>query len=140
MKKLLSLSLFLFIVCIAFGQTNLQFSKVITYAGTLTLNTSTSSELWAVPAGKVWKVESMTTNQQYIANSGQITMNFNLNSTKIKQYNNTNSSGSLSSQIENLSPLWLKAGDTIQFTSNTNLSATYSCNYYISILEFNLAQ
>jgi hypothetical protein len=115
----------------------LQFSKVISNTGTLTFSNG-SSDIWTVPAGKVWKIESMTTNQQFIAYNGGVFMYFNLNATKIKQYNTANATGSLPSQIENLSPIWLKSGDAIQFTSNTNISANYTCNYYISILEFSV--
>jgi hypothetical protein len=79
----------------------------------------------------------MTTNSQFIAATGSEIMYFRLNGINIKHYN-SNANNSISTLVENPTPLWLKAGDFIQFNSNTNTAANYSCNYYISIVEFNL--
>ncbi len=121
-----------------FSQTNLEFNKVNTFTGTLNF-TSNNSTVWTVPENKAWKIESMTTNQQFIASSGTINMYFELNGVKIKLFN-INGNANYPLMIENLTPLWLKAGDSIQFTSNTNNAGTFTCNYYLSILEFNLSQ
>ncbi|MFT3912127.1 MAG: hypothetical protein QM737_22060 [Ferruginibacter sp.] len=138
MKKLLIALFFCMVVFPGHSQNNLQFSQVLTYSGTLSFGTVNVSPVWSVPAGKVWKIESMTTNQQFVAAIGNERMYFKLNDVSIKQYF-SGLSTAYPTMIENLSPLWLKAGDFVQFTSNVNNASGYSCNYYLSIVEFNLA-
>ena len=135
MKKIFSIAILLMLVSKGFSQYNLQFNKVLTYTGTFNFTTNNSA-IWTVPQNKVWKIESMTTNQQFIGNTAA-QMFFKLNEVVIKQYfvaQNT----VYYQMIETPTPLWLKAEDFIQFTSNTNLAGNYNCNYFISIVEFNL--
>lgn len=135
----LLLSLFLVITTsFSFAQGNLEFNGVLTYSGTLNFSNNNSSQ-WTVPTGKVWKIESMTTNSQFVVSTGAEIMYFNLNNVKIKKFIG-NDANITYRATESPTPLWLKSGDVIQFTSNTNVASNYSCNYFISIVEFNFIQ
>ena len=111
MKKIL-LFLAIFIQFNSFGQGELQFNQVITQVGT-----TTNAPIYTVPAGKVWKVES-------ISSSYPNYLNVNINNVSVDLMY---SSGFMPF------PFWLKATDVIQI-----FSASYPINYVISIVEFNI--
>jgi len=108
--KILILSFFLLPFSFLFSQGNLQFNQVLTYNGSLT-----TSAIWTVPVGKVWKIESVL-----MVNMGG-TSTFKVNNTTVL-YNG------LPSQ-----PIWLKAGDYCQFSMSQAGNG-----YFLSIIEFNI--
>ena len=122
-RKAVLLSLFFLFCLTSFAQGNLQFNQVISNAG-LTSNantgyTSYNSIAYTVPTGKVWKLEYVFGMNA----SWYITVNNN-----IVYY--INISGQ---QLERTSPIWLKAGDVLKFSS------IYSANnFYFSGIEFNI--
>lgn len=93
-----------------FAQGNLQFNQVLTYNGN-----NTTSAIWTVPVGKVWKIESVL----MVNFSG--TSTFRVNNT-IALYNSNNTQ-----------PIWLKSGDNCQFSMSTAGNT-----YFLSIVEFNV--
>jgi hypothetical protein len=120
MRKLLS-TLFLISVCTITRSQNLAFSQVQTFTGELPPTVNTPGPVYTVPAGKVWKIESLnsTVNQS---------LGFKLNNTFFHV-----TPVSYSSQI--VFPIWLKEGDTVQPFVVTNFpSVMYG--YFISIIEF----
>jgi hypothetical protein len=147
MKKLLSI-LFILFTLQSFAQGNLQFNQVLTYSGSI--NCGQTSPTWTVPAGKVWKIEYrsiVTGNPNY--DSGNNTSPsgplFNLNGTKLSDFHhrqNVQPSNSTNLTSDQNLPLWLKAGDQIQFSLDNNIligCGEYSkYNYAISILEYNI--
>jgi hypothetical protein len=106
---------------LAFSQGNLQFNKVLTYNGLINGSNSlissngtyvNASVKYTVPTNKVWKIE-----YAYFTNGYLFFNNFQ----------STNSSNFITS-----SPIWLKAGDTLQF------GAAGEGHFFISIIEFNI--
>lgn len=102
------------------AQTGLVFSQCLTFTGTanVVINASTDrkSQDYVVPEGKIWKVEA-------ICAIGAITSSphyLEINTLRVATLPFT------------LSPLWLKAGDTVTLYFNNG-----SGTYIISILEFN---
>jgi hypothetical protein len=109
MKKIVVIALF-FVATTSFAQGNLQFNQVLTYSGT-----STASPNWTVPAGKVWKIETVnmvnfTGSSTFIVNNN--TVLYNMNSTL---------------------PIWLKPGDNCKFSMTSNINP-----WFVSIIEFNI--
>jgi len=115
MKKYFILLAFALTTFICKAQSNLQLNQVLTFNGTL--NQNQSSPTWTVPNGKVWKVEART--QDYLKINGSWYI------------------GSLNGSSISL-PIWLKSGDILQYQVGNNISFTF--DYFISILEFNLTQ
>jgi len=104
---------------------NLEFNQVLTFTGAIygsASSPSTSTPVYTVPPGKVWKIESRTlaSNPVY----------FYLNSTPIE-----GASGYMIYGTSDGKVIWLKAGDQIYYYVGYG-----SFNYYISIIEFNVIQ
>lgn len=136
--KILILSFFLLPFSFLFSLGNLQFNQVITLTGQV----STGSANWFdsntsnVPAGKVWKVESISGAPNSGNDSYRTGVIINGSRGVISNPgNDTAGNGSFSADIF---PIWLKSTDNIGFTcyGATNNSTSYS--YIISIIEFNI--
>ncbi len=105
----------------SFAQGNLQFNQVKSESVVLSANTSTPTI--TVPVGKVWKIETMGTN--------------NVTAGYIKYaINGVAYSLTLGGQMAGGSIIWLKAGDTFSMSNNT--SNINNIGVYYSILEFNI--
>lgn len=130
MKKKLCLSLLLFCSVSVFSQNSLQFSQVLTYSGTLatTNGAGDSTATWTVPAGKTWKIESLSGNAYTYTNSYVYLI---LNGTRIYDL--------VSTTKPIYMPIWLKAGDAIRIAEYST-SNNYFVTYFISIMEFTIAQ
>jgi len=130
MKKKLCLSLLLFCTLSAFSQNSLQFSQVLTYSGTLatTNGAGDSTATWTVPAGKTWKIESVSGNAYAYTNSFVYLI---LNGTRIYDL--------VSTTKPIYMPIWLKAGDAIRIAEYSP-SNNYFVTYFISIMEFSITQ
>jgi len=118
------------------SQNNLQFNKVQTFTGVLgnpPYFASSSSPVWTVPPGKVWKIESMSVPGAEViggaVNGNYAGLYFFLNGVPISKSNNGK---------QPPLPIWLKENDQINFASYSSSDANAS--YYISILEFNTSQ
>jgi hypothetical protein len=119
-----------------FGQGNLQFNQVLTYAGQVgtwdsTYTTySTVSPTFTVPTGKLWKIETKTISTEII--------HFYVNNVFFKDYvavyGGYGTAYAYSYNISN--PIWLKAGDSVYFKAEG--SGTPSGPYFISIIEYNI--
>jgi hypothetical protein len=123
--KILILSFFLVLCSLLYSQGNLQFNQVLTYsqshglAGCGSNVCSWTGPTYAVPVGKVWKIE-------YFAQSGQYPASL--------VFNNSFSIASINS-----SPLWLKAGDQVQLkTGCIPANCASGGAYLLSIVEFNI--
>ena len=120
MRKLISI-LFLVSICSIARSQNLTFSQVLTYTGELPNVYNTPGPLLTVPAGKVWKIESLNTSVNQ-------SLGFKLNNTFFHVT-------PISYSTQMIFPIWLKEGDTIQpLVVGTNPFAMYA--YFISIVEF----
>ena len=129
MKRILFLFSILFFLCFSlqksFAQGNLQFNQVINY--TFSLPTSNYgagmqfSSTYTVPAGKVWKIETMASNSE--SNTG-----YSLNGYRVPFYGNN-------AYAAYKGALWLKEGTQFQLWSN-NISG--SSEFIVSIIEFNI--
>lgn len=130
MKKKLCISLLLFCSVSVFSQNNLQFGQVITYSGTLatTNGAGDSTATWTVPAGKTWKIESVSGNAYAYTNSFVYLI---LNGTRIFDLVSTTKPIYL--------PIWLKAGDAIRIAEYSTFNS-YFVTYFISMVEFNITQ
>lgn len=118
-----------FLLCISFflkAQSNLQLNQVLTYNGAL--NSWSTSPVYSVPNGKVWKIEARS--QDYLKINGS----WYTGGSATFTYKKGVSTGSQLSL-----PIWLKAGDNVYYEVGEDLGAT-SYQYFISILEFNIAQ
>ncbi len=116
----------LFVLTVGFksaAQGNLQFNQVFSTAGATSSTNpgyaAYNSIAYSVPSGKVWKVEyAFGMNQGWY-----VTVNNN-----VMYYNNTTSQ-----PLERTTPIWLKAGDILKFSSIYSTS-----NFYFSGIEFNV--
>jgi len=125
------LSLFVFILLfnsVAFSQGNLQFSQVVSYSGT---SSSNNSPTWAVPLGKVWKIESASASygstafrRVYVDAGGGFGHYSILNVNE--------------PTVHPVFPIWLKSGDQVYVFASCSNCGTQTLNYVISILEFNI--
>jgi hypothetical protein len=110
------------------AQGNLQFNQVVTLNGTPTPCVNTNID--TVPAGKVWKIEAWTNNNE---------VNIYFNNTL---YNNHflavwgNNNGTQMQLSSNMNPIWLKGGDVISVTISNQFCQARP--YFFSILEFNI--
>ena len=130
MKQPLFIIFLAIISLVGYSQNNLQFNKVLTYAGQFTSGND-SSAAWVVPTNKVWKIESMT-NFQTIGLPNATSMSFLLNNIPIKYHPDYTST--TTPYAENyFSPIWLKAGDVVKFKGTGGY-----WSYYLSIIEYNL--
>jgi hypothetical protein len=123
--KTILFSILFFLSSVSYGQGNLQFNQVLTYSQLFNVSScgsnvySWNGPTYTVPANKVWKIE-------YFSAGGQASPVLNINT-----------SHDISSI--NSSPVWLKAGDQIQFRRIcTTGGAGWSGTYLISIIEFNI--
>ena len=94
------------------AQGNLQFNQILSYSGHIeNYNMYAASPIWTVPTGKVWKIENYAKDYFYVKGFA-ITAN------------------------TNLGPIWLRAGDEINYTPPVAAMTGY--NYILSIIEFNV--
>ncbi len=129
MKQFLFLIFLATISIVGYSQNNLQFNKVLTYAGQFASGND-SSTAWVVPTNKVWKIESMTNFQTIGLCSSGCSMSFILNNIAIKYHSEFSS---IPYAENNYSPIWLKAGDIIKYKGTGGY-----WSYYLSIIEYNL--
>ena len=126
MKRIFLFFFFAIVACLStqksLAQGNLQFNRVISTS--LVLNAGQSSSLITVPAGKVWKIESITANV-----SGNSNHTYEINGNALAIF-------PISSPPEINYGKWLKAGDTFK-VSNSPYGANPT-TYYYSIIEFNI--
>ncbi len=121
MKKILTLVLVLLFTTSlsSFAQGNLQFNQVI--SASFNLGPNANSTTLTVPAGKVWKIESMGCN--YFTPQ---TMSYVINGIPFSLIpGQQKDAGSI---------IWLKAGDTFNFRN----PISGPIGFYYSILEFNI--
>lgn len=126
-----------------YSQGNLQFNQVLSETISLSGNgytaTYNSTNSYTVPAGKVWKIESVgfmtySGNNTYsprvflIVNGVQVLSNTGGTSAYDR-------SGTLNGQA-----LWFKQGDVISFGMSNNCATTcsQSANIVMSLIEFNI--
>ncbi|MCX6192457.1 MAG: hypothetical protein NT109_09285 [Flavobacteriia bacterium] len=134
MKHILTFS-FLLLFGTFFSQGNLQFNQVLTFTGTVTSdNGFVNSPINSVPAGKVWKIEHVGGSTALMGNSTQYGIRIN-NATTVGYWGNSPSNYQL--QIKDICPIWLKTGDDLSFYWS-QYNGTQSCDFVISIVEFNI--
>ena len=133
MKNLItSICAILVIASTTYGQGNLQFNQVISVSFDLTAASSGFYSLGTltVPAGKVWKIERTSLDQEYL---GNLYPQYNGSSyAHIGDYvvwNNT------TTYPQHLFPLWLAEG-TYPMTCSPGNSGTY--HLAVSAIEFNV--
>ena len=130
MRKIFFSSFLMLISFFVKAQGTLQFNRVITFTGEVATNPiDHNSDVWTVPVGKVWKIESLTNPGTAVITGPMGNFNFLLNGTPIINFN---------SGKPIITPIWLKGSDSIQFTYSGSLNT--GVYYYISILEFNVNQ
>ncbi len=110
-------SLFLLLASLGFGQGNLQFNQVLTFAGMAPWDGIIS--LGTVPSNKVWKIEAHTISEITIYINGY-TYNFLI--------------GNAGGLVMNEKPIWLKAGDIVALQA----ACCSPKSYFFSIVEFNI--
>ena len=114
------------------GQGNLQFNQVLNFQGEL-FTGSLSSPVYIVPDGRVWKIEYFTPFKKGPTDPVAVMAPY-INGFAVSE--------------EKSSPLWLKAGSSIQYINSnyfTSTSALYQTPYYkalrsyhLSIIEYNV--
>ena len=110
-------------VCMA----QMDFSKVVSLNGEIQLINNTAGVIYAVPDGKVWKVES-------VFSSSNNYLGFKLNGI-------LNTMGGINSGTIIHFPIWLKAGDTIQpYSFGGGKNGSGMGYYLISIIEITVGQ
>ena len=123
MNKILFLITWLFISINVFSQGNLEFSQVKLVGSTIE----------TVPTGKVWKIESVLSNNNLRINTSSssnqtFSTNILINGTNVV-IKSTWGSSMTTSAIETTDlPIWLPAGTTLQVGDNV---------FKISVIEFN---
>ena len=129
MKKFILFCSLLFVTKGVFAQGNLQFNQVLTYNGAIGtyLGLSSLSATYTVPTGKVWKIEtkSITSSSLTFLINGRTFRDVEV------RYSGFGSGTMVFYSISN--PIWLKAGDYINFNSTA-----YVDDYFISIIEYNI--
>jgi hypothetical protein len=134
MKHLFTLS-FLFFLAISNAQGNLQFNQVLTFTGNVSSNNgAVNSTIQTVPAAKVWKIEHVGGSAFLMGNGTQYGVTIN-NATSICYWGSSTSNFQL--QLKDICPIWLKAGDNLSFYWS-QYNGIQSCDYVISIVEFNI--
>jgi hypothetical protein len=138
MKKVLLFFVFVSISVIAKTQGNLQFNQIVTIVGNVScsqVRCTQASNLYTVPEGKVWKIESVG----YYVNKSQYyygTPYLIINNNSCYGVLGNNLTGSLIN-----SPIWLKKGDVLQYAmthNDPNSGFVYTVSFHISIIEFNI--
>ena len=129
MKKGLNLVLFIALFLLKLNDTtaqNLQFSQVLTFNG----QGIGDIPIGTVPAGKVWKVETWSNN-----NEVSLLINGTLfNNHYLAVWSNNN--GNQMQLSSNLNPIWLKSADVLSFFAYNQWGQQRP--YFISIIEFNI--
>jgi hypothetical protein len=127
--KLLGILLFLCVTESFVGQGNLQFNQVLTFNGSLggIAGTYTSTSQ-IVPVGKVWRIDHVGYAPSLFTTSTRVGININ-GSISLCYANGTFD--------HNICPIWLKQGDDLAFHFNHG-STSLTCNYVLSIVEFNI--
>jgi len=123
----------LFLSVKASAQGNLQFNQVLTFTGSVGVTgaNAVTSPMQTVPAGKVWKIEHVggaASNQT----TASVRFGIQLNSGISLAY------WSSSLVDQNICPIWIKAGDNLQFYYFNPGGTPQSCSYIISVVEFNI--
>lgn len=119
MKKIFLTAIFLLGINCIFAQGNLQFNRVISES--YILNCNQNSPLNTIPIGKVWKIESIISDQHYSIEIDNKKVFININMC-----------------VPIVFPIWLTAGNT--FRLNSANSPNCPVNIHFSILEFNVVQ
>jgi hypothetical protein len=143
MKKLLLISICFFSMQL-FAQGNLQFNQVI--SETFSVNGSvynalyTSSSILTVPAGKVWKIESISFKSSSVNTTYAPSLFLKVNGNEIlfnygSQRNRNDGGGTLNNQA-----IWLKEGDIIGFSMRNRCTTVcdQSIDGHLSVIEFNV--
>lgn len=131
--------------CFSQPCTNLVFNQALLLA---TPTIAVGSVTYTVPAGKVWKIESIMIGQGsgYCAASGTI----NWYITKINgvatggaiypsilSINSLYTGGGITSNVSNSSPKWMFAGHSIELSTSDVSCAGAQPKNYLSVIEFN---
>jgi hypothetical protein len=118
------------------SQVNLQFSKPITFSGTLcggvnshlTPTCTNHSDGDTVPVGKIWKIE-------FIGAGGSTALcpRFSVNGAELNGWSTSNK------QLwESAQPIWLNSGDRFLFyIDNCGSYGTFYTTWVVNVLEFN---
>ena len=133
---------------LAFSQGNLQFNQVITLQGAVnngnvscgpTLGlTCNSSQIYTVPSGKVWKIESTNCTGK-VGTYGSLEryfMSLKINGVDLVGGYSTSNMGFFANDPVKY-PIWLSSNNTLQAVV---FGAPTTTNYFISIIEFNVVQ
>lgn len=121
--KYITAILFLFVFNAVFSQGNLQFNQVLNLEVTCCTPTS-----YTVPAGKVWKIESAVSANQYYP--VRIT---NLNGKSLNGHICKDSNASYG-VFPIILPFWVSSNSTIQFNNGSNNGE----KGFVSVIEFNI--
>lgn len=128
----------------ALGQGNLQFNQVISETFSIFGNAYNTfynaTDTYTVPAGKVWKIESISYSATSANGTYLPSFFLNVNGTRVlynygTQRNQFDYGGTLNAQ-----PIWMKGGDVVLFSMRNGCSTTcaQSVNGHLSIIEFNI--
>ena len=133
-KNYLLFSVLLFMTISVKAQSNLQFVKVLTYAGTVNSYDKQEVLIDSVPPGKVWKIEAKGMSGFGVA--------LKINGKKYINVQPFSIGLSSTTGVSINETIWLKSGDVISYAYfNTGTTgAIFTYDYFISILEFNLSQ
>lgn len=130
MKKIILVPLLVSFVVLAKAQSGLQFSQVVLTNSTLGNSIGNTASVGTVPAGKVWKIENI------LSDNGMSSIGFKLNAGATLQIPYYSGSTAWSNMMSNQSPIWLPEGTVVSlYRINT---ATSSQTIYFSIIEFNV--
>ena len=135
--KIVLVSLFFLFGSFVYSQGNLQFSQVLTLTGGISAGPgiTTTSSTQTVPAGKVWKIESLGGGSIGTTNTSYLGIIINNGLSIFKQMGNTNTGTGFSN---NICPIWLRAGDNVSIQHFNSSGLTVSTSYVISVIEFNI--
>lgn len=120
MKHIITFSFAIAVSMSALAQTGLDFSQCLTFAGetNVLITGDYYSPAFAVPEGKVWKIEHAYVD--YGQNANRLIINDRVANALYPALNSSNF------------PVWVKAGDSIRVRTDPS-----NADYFISILEFN---
>ena len=142
MKKLILFLGIIISTTLVNAQGNLQFNQVVSEVQTLstTRTNSINGSAYTVPTGKVWKVVSVGFNANscsYYAPHVCLLINGNKAYKAIHNEYRYDLGGTL-----NDSPIWLKAGDILNWNLTGSSSSSGTCplnaSIHFSIIEFNI--
>jgi hypothetical protein len=137
MKKAILFSLFTLLMLFTKAQGNLQFYRVKTLTGYVPGATSISLD--TVPAGKVWKIESLGMSPLVVIINGAACTETFFAINGVEYLNHAQRVNSPYLVVLGHENIWLKAGDRIGYVYR---SLGGNCNtnqpYVISIIEYNI--